>query len=556
MPPTNMNRLQRHSLARPGRRGGALVASLIVVTVIAGLGAGLVSVQASITRRHAQGIDQKRALYIAEAGLSEAFSAVTVGKSGTIGSPELPAEWGSGVYWVEADPDEEGNIHLKSVGLCGRGRFALNAVVKPASNPIAVHGIHGRRGLTVGVGSQIDGFDSTEGDYESRVDRSLPSTTTGYGARLTTNGDVTVRGEPKGRRRNAAPQTLVYGDVRPGSNGVVVSEPGARITGSTLPLEERIKAIRIPVPDISTSQGSATLSGVLTGGHLRYESIRVRGDSTLILRGPLTLVLNELDVSGRLELDGSDGKIEVFVLHAFKMRNGSQLETTSPSPRAVGIFLGALGNQRSRWSNIASSRTTSRSWKGEGAEEVEAAPATTSQGRPLILLAKGTFRGLLYAPFNNLKIPASLRVIGAVGARKVELAPGAQVTFDEGLVTASLGVTVLPELLSWQIVDLPDEAIVTSRTDPVQHLKRRGVKPLKSSKAHREAQASLNYIDSKGRERQFVGDLDSFDWSELDSLGGVRWRDPTTGSYRESQVPVGTRMTGARGFISITPTDE
>ena len=551
-----MNRTQRYRLARPGRRGGALVASLIVVTIIAGLGAGLVSVQASITKRHAQAIDQKRALYIAEAGLSEAFSAITVGKSGTIGSPDLPAEWGSGVYWVEAEPDEEGNIHLESVGLCGRGRFALNAVVKPAINPIAVHGIHGRRGLTVGVGAQIDGFDSTEGDYESQVNRSLRGTTTGHGARLTTNGDLTVRGELIGRRRNAVPQTLVYGDARPGSNGVVISEPGARITGITLPLEGRVKATRIPVPDISTSQGSATISGVLTGGRLRYDSLRVDGGATLILRGPLTLVLNELDVSGRLELDGSDGKVELFVLHAFRLRNGSELETTSPSPREVGIFLGALGNQRSRWNTISSSRTTSRSWKGEGIADAAAEEEKTSGGRALILLARGTFRGLLYAPFNTLKIPADLRIVGAVGGRKVSLAPGARVTFDEGLVTANLGVTVLPELISWQIVDLPDEAIVTSRTDPIQHLKLQGVRPLKSSKAHREALASLDYIDSSGRERKFVGNLDSFDWSDLGALGGVRWQDPKSGSYRASQIPVGTRTTGARGFISITPTDE
>ena len=58
----------------------------MVVMVIASLGAGLIQMHGAIKRRQMQRVDNKRALYIAEAGLSEAFIAVTHGKSGNVGN--------------------------------------------------------------------------------------------------------------------------------------------------------------------------------------------------------------------------------------------------------------------------------------------------------------------------------------------------------------------------------------------------------------------------------------------------------------------------------------
>ena len=88
---------------RAGRRGGALALSLMVVFVISILAASFLRLSSGATRRQAQSVDRKRAFYLAEAGLAEAFSGITFGRSGRVGSTERPAVFGEGLFWVEAE---------------------------------------------------------------------------------------------------------------------------------------------------------------------------------------------------------------------------------------------------------------------------------------------------------------------------------------------------------------------------------------------------------------------------------------------------------------------
>ena len=62
--------MQIRSCGHGKSRGAALVASLAVVMTVAFLGAALIQVNASITRQEVALQDEKRAFYIAEAGLS------------------------------------------------------------------------------------------------------------------------------------------------------------------------------------------------------------------------------------------------------------------------------------------------------------------------------------------------------------------------------------------------------------------------------------------------------------------------------------------------------
>ena len=63
-----------------GRRGSALVTSVVVVMLAAAMGAAMLQMQAGVTNRQKLATDQKRALYISEAGLSEGFMALAQGK--------------------------------------------------------------------------------------------------------------------------------------------------------------------------------------------------------------------------------------------------------------------------------------------------------------------------------------------------------------------------------------------------------------------------------------------------------------------------------------------
>ncbi|MCA9001033.1 MAG: hypothetical protein KDB61_03850, partial [Planctomycetes bacterium] len=78
-----MNVIQRK---RTGQSGSSIVTALFLVAIVASLGAGLVQVSSVSTRKQVTSIDTTRALYIAEAGLSEAFLSVAQGRSGELGS--------------------------------------------------------------------------------------------------------------------------------------------------------------------------------------------------------------------------------------------------------------------------------------------------------------------------------------------------------------------------------------------------------------------------------------------------------------------------------------
>lgn len=530
----------------PRRRGSALVVSLVVVTLVAALGAGLVGVQSSLTARHDQAIDTKRALYIAEAGLAEAFLAVAVGKSGNVGSAEDPAGWDGGVYWVESAADAGGNIHLKSTGLAGQGRFSLQTVIVPAVNPAADGGVFGQEEVVVGAGAVVDGFDPADGDFDLQLDPTLPGSTTGGGARITSNGEVSLYGDliPEGSEWVA--ETRIYGEVRPGPDAVVVSESGVEILGSTLPLAETRETVRIPVPEITRSEGSLTVTGVLSGDYLRYDELHVPAGSSLRVEGPIKVVTDTLQVDGRLELDGASGDVEVFVLSALRFPAGSELETVSPSAGDVGLFLGPLGAEGSDWDSIHASGGY------EGSTELES--STDSLLQDFMFEPTGTFRGLLYAPFVDLTVPAGLRVFGAVGARRVELAPDARVTFDEGVSSSSLGLPVLPKLMSWRIVDLPYEDIVRSRLDPSVKLRLEGKTPIPSAQAHEEQNLEMRYVDTGGTPRTFSGPSWLLDWNTVGQVFGVRWEDPDTGDLSGETVPAGL-LRADRGFVDLDPAD-
>ncbi|MCB9912344.1 MAG: hypothetical protein H6827_05070, partial [Planctomycetes bacterium] len=79
MPQLIMRIRTQHS----SRRGAALISALMLVAAVATLGAGLVQVSSVSTRRQNLSIDTVRALYVAEAALSEAYFAVAQGRGGT-----------------------------------------------------------------------------------------------------------------------------------------------------------------------------------------------------------------------------------------------------------------------------------------------------------------------------------------------------------------------------------------------------------------------------------------------------------------------------------------
>jgi hypothetical protein len=518
--------------------GGALFASLVVVVIVAAVGASLVQLQSALTRRHVSSVDRRRAFYVAEAGLAEAFAAISAGKSGAVGTADEPAAFGDGVFWVEAQEDDEGRVTLDSTGLCGTGRFSIAVVVQREINQVGAAGVFGDEAVEVGPGAVVDGYDSRAGTYADQVDPADADGTTGGGARLASNGDIAVQGDLSPA---AAATTRVLGDVQPGPEGLLDMDPGVSISGATTPLTAplTLPPLTIPAlegaPETLTCRSGAALT--VSGDDAHYDRLGVARRGTLVLAGPLRVVVDHLllEPGAQLVIDTTDGPVELFVTETLRMRAGSTLANVGADPSRVAVYLGALG-----FDTDALAAGVVQPKLGLGAE-----PA-------LVLEAGGEFYGLLYAPFNELTLPTGLRFYGALAADSVVLDSDSRVSYDAALVAQSLSLETEPRLLSWQVSDLPDTGLVKSGMDPLATLALSGTVPLASATAHRERELEMRYTDTGGVLRTYAGPVDTFDWSNAQQVLAVRWKDPVSGLLSPETILQGSLRSGS-GYDLLLP---
>ncbi len=140
--------------------------AMIVVTVVAMLGAGYLQVTSALARRQFNAIDNQLAFYLAEAGLAESFQPVRMGRSVQIGSETDPAMFGQGLLWVDVLELADGNVRLDSTGLVGSGRATLSFVLEPVEFDL---GFFGDEDLIVDNVFLTDGWDPAAGSYTEQV---------------------------------------------------------------------------------------------------------------------------------------------------------------------------------------------------------------------------------------------------------------------------------------------------------------------------------------------------------------------------------------------------
>ena len=166
----SFSRVLRLRRSPAARRGSALVLALIVVMIVASLGAAYLQVATSITSRQSNEVENVKAFYLAEAGLAESFQAVRMGRTGQVGSQFTPATHGEGLLWVDALAMGEEQVRLESTALVGAGRATLALVVEPIEIPL---GFFSEEDLLVDSVLLVDGFDSQEGTYEEALPGSV-----------------------------------------------------------------------------------------------------------------------------------------------------------------------------------------------------------------------------------------------------------------------------------------------------------------------------------------------------------------------------------------------
>jgi hypothetical protein len=594
------------------RRGSALVASLFVVMAVSALSIAFLQLSLSKSREGRSSVDAKRAFYMAEAGLSEAFTAIRMGRSGNVGTEEEPAKFATGVFWVVAEEQEDQTCLLTSTGLCGTGRASLSVIVDKTESSVPALGVFGDDDVVIEEGALIDSYDSRLGEYNSqgfdpdwyqaRIDAieaaqeveagglseggglgggglmighavfeandpesvwgaavgsslggptqllelggaggmggMLEVTTTEDAAdndydldewadvihemedtyrlprssKITGNADITILGTPEGTR-----PTRVLGSLRPGPEGTVTTESGTLVSGTTTPGEERILLPVIELPDIADS-GDRLLRGpvVLADGEFGYGTLQAPIGTTLVLRGPLTLKVEDfvIEAGAELRIDTTNGPVEVYATEYFGLEDNSQVVSVTKTP-AEAVFI-----------------VTSDSWidrDGDGEDD-----------SPAVLEATGAMHSVFYAPHADLKIDSDLRYFGSVAGRKLTVGTNAKVHFDLALEDVAGGPLSIPKLVAWRMEELPDAPIVRQRLDPILWLKAQGVTPPEGELAYHDDMLVIRFTCVDGHTHNYSGPKHLFKrryvasvLSELKTAAPGGRLDPPDGDYMD-----------------------
>lgn len=453
------------------RRGSAIIAGVFVVLVVSVLSMSYLQLSLNKNREHASAVDAKRAFYMAEAGLAEGYAALVAGKSGVVASPEQPAVYANGVFWVEATKISPTRTRLQSTGISGTGRDSLTIVIERTTRTLADVGLFGDEGVRVGLGSSIESYDSRVGDVDGGggggiggiggVGGVLPNADGGVifdsgesRLRIGSNQDITLIGD-----RDST--TTVEGDVIPGPSGSVVIGPGITINGSTAPADAVATLKTITPPEARDAGSFAHIRNenyVHPPSFCKYDSMSIAAGKVTV-KGPTKIVVNSLNVAAgaELEFDTTDGPVKMYVRDSVNMVNGSMLSSVEQDPTQLMFMIGA-----------------SDGVDGDG-NDVNA----------VNMRASGEFYGFMYSPSADLRLNPTLDFYGTMIGKEVVLEPGAQFHFDEALLDAlSDGSQIDSDLLSWRFVPLPDAEIVRTRIEPIKWLLLKGKALNKPSETH------------------------------------------------------------------------
>jgi hypothetical protein len=258
--------------------------------------------------------------------------------------------------------------------------------------------------------------------------------------------------------------TQILGDARPGPSGTVLRGTRTSITGSTAPSDDVVPMPAIEVPSVPSNgdldYGLTQTPLTLPTGPTAFGSMRVRAGGKVIVPGPAVLVVDSLqvDASGELVLDSTNGPIQLYVREYVHLATGSLLTTPDHKPAHASI-------------QIAASKTIDRDKDG-------------IPDPPVRLFATGLVYATIYAPLASVSLPPSFELSGAVAAQRLTFQQGARMHFDAALAVASLENGALPHFAGWRILELPDSPLVVMRYDPLLVLRVSGMTPPLAPDAH------------------------------------------------------------------------
>ena len=452
---------------RESRRGGALLLATIAVGVVAVITTALLQVVSISTRKEQSALDTRRAFYLAEAGLAEAYSGIRIGKTGRVGTRATPAVLGDGLFWVEATEPDEGRIELTSTAMCGVGLASLSMNVEKGEQSVATLGVFSSAALSIPPGSTIQGFDSEAG---------LGLAT----GRIGSNGGISATG-------TAFRPTVIRADLLPGARQTATLGTNVTHEGGIEARDATVALPAVEVPFVPVSAGvhhASPIPLVLPSGDVEKAYLRVDSDSHVIVQGPCNLVVNDLvlEHDASLEFDTQLGPIRVWVLGTLTMDWGSEVTCS-----------------------------------GTDSSQLLVQVASAS---PALLSSSGRLYGVVYAPLADVTVGSRAELHGSVVAKKLNLTAGAKLSFDRHLDEAS-ETAQMPKLLSWRILELANSAGPGGVSDPFTKL---GLDPdllPTPSVAHEDQVLDVTYTDRSGVVQTYAGMESGFDWTDVQEVDAL-----------------------------------
>jgi len=470
----------------------------MAVSVVAVIATCLLQSVGMSARREQNAIDTRRAFYLAEAGLAEAYGGIRIGKTGNVGTAARPAVVGEGIFWVEASAPVDGRIELKSTGMRGVGQVSLSMVVEKGEQSVASLGVFSSLTLNIPPGSTIQGFDSSQ---------ETAALATG---RLGSNETIAATGTMK--QPTTIRADLITGPRQLPSLGSYVTHTGG--------IEARDAAVMLPpveVPSFPAASGvdhTGAVPLVLPAGDVSLAYLRVAADSQVIAQGPCNLVVNDLTLSpgASLEFDTQLGPIRLWVRGSLTLSDGSEISCSDTDTSRILVQL--------------------------------------PSSNPAELSATGRLYGVVYAPAAEVTVGRDFRQHGALIARRLVVMPGAQLAFDQHLDEAAQEAQI-PKLISWRILELANSTGPGGVRDPFGKL---GLDPSvlpKPADAHEDQVLDVAYRDLGGNVTTYAGMESGFDWTnvqDVDALSrdGVAVAVPPPDVLKPPPPPISPAMTAIK----------
>ena len=405
---------------RAPRRGNVML--LCIVLLIPMLIMGLVLMQQGGSQKSeiSSDVDQARAQFVAEAGISEAVYSLRHGGNGNLGSQADPAGLGDGLFWVEAAHLPNKQVRLVALGMVGAGRAAVDAVVELESATWRKYSLFSNQSADLKGQFFLDSYDSRLGTYASQVPGG--SDHAHSKAAIGSNANIDIGNASK-----------VYGDLKPGPGGTAITG-SSTVSGSKTPSTSTVTLEPVVAPTLPAG-GALVVNGTVTlpPGNHRFTSISMSNGSLLRVPGPGTIVVDgTVNIAPHATVQvATSGEVQMYAGGNVLMGTKAGIETHSQNALAFTMYLTGGASQ-------------------------------TAVFRP-----HGDFYGTVYGANAEIQLGNDMVVFGAVAGNRIFCQnPKVKVHWDEALADAMGSAPSSVNLQCWMPAAFPDDELQRDRRDP------------------------------------------------------------------------------------------